>query len=70
MVIKPLVGKHTAEKEDSERCMGLNRALVFAEEFEAKLVLLDQLRTERYGAYIYGQPHNVPQSQKDGRWLQ
>ena len=42
VVIKPLVGQHTAEEEDSERRMGFNRALVFAEQFKAKLVLLDE----------------------------
>jgi hypothetical protein len=46
VIIKPLVGKHTAKEEDSEGGMGFNRALVFAKQFEAKLVLLDQLWTK------------------------
>ena len=46
MVIKPLVGQHTTEKEDPERDMCFDWALVFAEQFKAKLVFLDQLRAE------------------------
>jgi len=46
MVIEPLVGQHTAKKEDSERGMSLDRTLVFTEEFEAELVLLDQFWAE------------------------
>jgi hypothetical protein len=46
VIIKPLVGQHTAQKEDSERSMSFDRALVFTEEFEAELVLLDQFWAE------------------------
>jgi len=43
MVIKPLVGQHTTKKEDSERSMGFDWALVFTEKFVAEPVFLDQL---------------------------
>ena len=66
MVIKPLVGQHTSQKEDPERGMGFDRAFVFAEEFEPELVLPDQFWTERYGADVHGQPYNVPQGQENG----
>ena len=66
MVIKPLVGQHTAEKEDSERGMSFNWALVFTEQLKAKLVLFDQIWTEGDRTDVYGQSHNVPQSQKYG----
>lgn len=46
VVIKPLVGQHTAEKEDSERGMSFHQALVLAEQFKAKLVLLDEFWTD------------------------
>jgi hypothetical protein len=46
MVIKPLVGQHTAQKEDSERGVSLDRTLVFTEEFEAEFVLLGKFWVE------------------------
>lgn len=66
MVIKPLVGQHTAQKEDPERGMCFDRAFVFTEEFKAELVLFGQFWAEGYGANVHGQPHDVPQGQKDG----
>ena len=50
--------------------MSLNWALVFTEQFEVELVLLDQFWAKRYGTDVHRQPHDVPQGQKDGRWLQ
>ena len=66
MIIEPLVGQHTAQEEDSERGMSFHRALVFTEQFEAKLVLLGEFCAERYRTDVHGQPHDVPQGQKDG----
>jgi hypothetical protein len=54
VIIKPLVGQHTAEKEDSERGMGFDRALVFAKQVEAKLILLHQFWTKRCGTDVHG----------------
>jgi len=42
MVIKPLVGQHTTEKEDSEGGVSFDWTLVFTKKFVAELVLLDQ----------------------------
>jgi hypothetical protein len=61
MVIEPLIGQHTAQKENSERSMSFDWALIFTEQFEAELVLLDQFWAEGYGADVHGQPHDVPQ---------
>ena len=53
MIIKPLVGQHTAQKEYSERGMSLYRTLVFTEEFKAELVLLAQFWAEWYGTNVH-----------------
>ena len=46
MVIKPLVRQNAAKKEDSERSMSFDWALIFTEQVEAELALLDQFWAE------------------------
>jgi len=46
MIIKPLIGQHTAQKEHPEGSMSFDRALFFTEQFEVKLALLDQFWAE------------------------
>lgn len=65
MIIKPLVGQHTTQKEDSERSTSLNWELVFTEQFEAELVLLGQFWAKWHGTNVHRQPDDVPQGQKD-----
>jgi hypothetical protein len=47
VVIKPLVGQHAPEKENSEGGMSLNWALIFARQFDVEfVVLLSQVWTK------------------------
>jgi hypothetical protein len=46
MVIKPLVGQHATQKEDTERSMSFDWALDFTKQFQVELVLLDQFWAE------------------------
>ena len=71
MVVKPLVGQHAPEQNETERGVGLDHLPIcsevrLAQKFsaEANLFLLPRRETDR--SEEYWQPDDIPEGKEDG----
>jgi hypothetical protein len=75
VIIQPFVGQHETKHNQLERCVGFHSVPIKSVEsvtkkFKSETVLLRRLRTKGGSIEEHGKPDDVPQTEKNGRWLE